>query len=85
MRPKLLAFAAAAACLAPALDRAIASPPNTVAESVGLAIPAGDDGARLYVTQGCYQCHGFVGQGSPMSAWRRVLSASAEIHANGTR
>ena len=37
--------------------------------------PAGnaDNGKRLYMRNGCYECHGTMAQGARVRIWRRVL------------
>ena len=45
---------------------------QTQEESTSESPPAGDveNGSKIYVSYGCYQCHGYLGQGSTRSGPR---------------
>ncbi len=56
--------------LAVLLLPAIATPqaPKAAAKSAKPAVGNAENGKRLFVKNGCYQCHGFVGQGGSAGA-----------------
>jgi mono/diheme cytochrome c family protein len=60
----LIFFAASVACVPYAIPKQKAQPPPVPPAKKARPIEGPDKGKRLYVTHGCYECHGFQGQGS---------------------
>ena len=63
----VLAMASLANAQAPASGRGAAAPPAAAAAQ---ATPAGNaaNGKKLFSTDGCYECHGYEGQGGSAGA-----------------
>jgi ubiquinol-cytochrome c reductase cytochrome c subunit len=52
------------AAIVPARSARVAQAPTTPAPRSSGAAAAVDEGRKLYASYGCYQCHGYEGQGS---------------------